>query len=219
MHPGSFALFAAMTRLFRGADFGGLVLAALILASVGSAHASATYDINLQGSYGANPPDLETIAGTITTDGALGYLQPSDIISWSLTASGELSASASSFDVGASFTCSTAAPSAGCFYAVGTALSFTSGAYNSTPPYYSATPYTTGFQGYDPEYSPIYNPQNEIALGSSPTGGSFVIFLPTYNATYQVTRGSVVAVPEADTYVMMLVGLGFVALATRRRGT
>ncbi len=200
------ALFAAMTRLLRRAAFGGLFLGALAIVSVGSARAnSTTYQVDITGGAGVEL-DIETITGTITTDGALGYLQPADILSWSLTASGVIPLFAASSDPGANDGCVGVA----CLYAVGNEISLTGGPGCGI----------TDFYGRDP------NVLNEIGFSEDPCNvvpTTFFLGLPNGGDFFDVTGGSIVAaptnpsVPEPPTILLLVIGLAALLFVRKHR--
>jgi hypothetical protein len=57
------------------------------LAGAGAAHASIVYSMNVTGTSAnpsGNPLQTDSVVGTITTDGTLGFLQDTNILSWNL---------------------------------------------------------------------------------------------------------------------------------------
>lgn len=163
-----------------------------------------TYNVNLSGNG-------ETLTGTITTDGATGLLQASDILGFNLSAAGAIS-----LDVNSNTMLFSCPFTGGCeLQSNGNQLIAT-------------TQGLTTQSEIDFNRTTIFN-DNSIRIASDP-GPTFVdtqviVFSPSGSPLVMINDpgaaslvvGTVAAVPEPQTYALMLAGLGLVGFVARRR--
>jgi PEP-CTERM motif len=187
--------------------FLGAVAAALTMASVGSAEAAIVYNINEQVGTGS-------IGGTITTDGTTGTLQVTNITSWNLLVSDGIN----SFDlnpgnsgdqvIGSILTANTTqllfnfGAGAGTFFLP--QYLFFQSPLGANAPYACFTDSSTGacFHSSSIQLDPL-------AGTNSPTN-------PAVQLSGEQVIG-VTAVPEPATWTMLILGMGGLGAAMRRR--
>lgn len=185
---------------------------------VAPAFGFVTYNVNLGGPLSYFDPlgNTETVTGTITTDGALGLLQPSNIVGFNFSAAGAITFSISSSNT--TFSC----PETGCeLQAVGNELIATSQGLTAPSEIEFHPPLPNAPFPFDVD-------ENAIRFVSDPTQGIGVtqaivfnsnglpVVMDNENGPTSIVVGTVAAVPEPKAYGLMLAGLGLVVFVAHR---
>jgi hypothetical protein len=192
-----------------------------LLFSGNQVFADQTYTIDLTNWYG-----LDSLTGTVVTNGGVGYLTQSQLVNWDLTASaGGISEDFSSSVAGSTFT-----NAVGGFYFGPTSLSFDGGtSYLLLASYVFNDALYGGGIGFTNTVAtsggiiPILTFNGTKSANSLINGeGSFItpsvdVTGQTFNVTTSVTNSAVVPpVPEPKEWVMLLLGLAALTLVAKR---
>jgi hypothetical protein len=157
------------------------LLAAVLMCVCGIARADIVYDINISDA-------VETVTGTITTDGSTGFLAAADFVSWNFTASGPVSLAFSGPPLPAF------CPAAGCgIFASDAFLEFA-----------GTGPQLIGFLDSLSAESIVFKP-GQIVVHVSDAENAFI----SQGAPYPI-GAAVASVPEPPTAI--LIGLGLACL-------